>query len=187
MGHKVQMYENLLDMLDREIGIIEKKGELDEKSLDNLFKLTTSVKAVEKRIEKEEEKEQEKGSSGNTSFARGRRSRDIYGESMDGMSTRPMWMYDGEFARESGESYDGYGQSNRRGRSNESRESRESRERGGSRDNFRSYQSRRSYDRGYARDAAREQILGRLERLMDDATSETDRMAIEDCINKIEQ
>ena len=46
MGHKVQMYENLLDMLDREIGIIEKKGELDEKSLDNLFKLTTSVKAV---------------------------------------------------------------------------------------------------------------------------------------------
>ena len=179
MGHKVQMYENLLDMLDREIGIIEKKGELDEKSLDNLFKLTTSVKAVEKRIEKEEEKEQ--GKSEGRSNARGRRSRDMYGESMDGMSTRPMWMYDGEFARESGESYDGYGQSNRRGRSNESRE------RGGSRDNFCSYQSRRSYDRGYARDAAREQILGRLERLMDDATSETDRMAIEDCINKIEQ
>lgn len=48
-------------------------------------------------------------------------------------------------------------------------------------------QSRRSYDRGYARDAAKEQILGRLERLMDDATNETDRMAIEDCINKIEQ
>ena len=180
MGHKVQMYENLLDMLDREIGIIEKKGELDEKSLDNLFKLTTSVKAVEKRSEKEEEKEQ--GKSEGRSNARGRRSRDMYDESMDGMSTRPMWMYDGEFSRESGESYDGYGQSNRRGRSNESRESRESR------DNFRDYPSRgRSYERGYARDAAREKILGRLERLMDDATSETDRMAIEDCINKIEQ
>ena len=181
MGHKVQMYENLLDMLDREIGIIEKKGELDEKSLDNLFKLTTSVKAVEKRIEKEEEKEQ--GKSEGRSNARGRRSRDMYDESMDGMSTRPMWMYDGEFSRESGESYDGYGQSNRRGRSNESRESRE---RGGSRDNFRSYQSRRSYDRGYTRDNAKRRMVERLSMMLDDTTDEQDRMAIEDCINKIE-
>ena len=180
MGHKVQMYENLLDMLDREIGIIEKKGELDEKSLDNLFKLTTSVKAVEKRIEKEEEKEQ--GKSEGRSNARGRRSRDMYDESMDGMSTRPMWMYDGVFSEESGESYDGYGQSNRRGKSNESRESRESR------DNFRDYPSRgRSYERGYARDAAKKKMVQKLETLMDDTMSESERMAIEECIAKIDK
>lgn len=57
MGHKVQMYENLRDMLEREIGEIERKRDIDKESLDNLFKLTSSLKVVDKCIEKHEQED----------------------------------------------------------------------------------------------------------------------------------
>lgn len=51
--HKTTMYENLRDMLEREVTEIEKAGQLDPQSLDNLFKLMTTIKNTDKCIERE--------------------------------------------------------------------------------------------------------------------------------------
>ena len=207
MGHKLQMYENLLDMLDQEIGQIERKHNLDEKSLDNLYKLCVSSKAVMKRIGYEEMKELEKSESHDGySTARGRDAMGRYtsrdGYSMDGMSNamRPYWMYDGMMSREMSNAQGGYsyamntsneqgGQSNamRRGadgdndgRYNESRDNfRNSQDRG------RSYADGTSY--GYSRDASRKKMVQKLETLMDDTMSEKERRAIQDCISEIDK
>ena len=52
--HKIQMYENLRDMLEREVKEVEKKNELDPQSLDNIYKLTCAIKNVDKIMMKEE-------------------------------------------------------------------------------------------------------------------------------------
>lgn len=177
MGHKLQMYENLRDMLEKEVTGIEKKGELDPQGLDNLYKLMTALKVTDKCIEREQ---------GGESFGN-RRSYGSYGS------------YD------SYDSYGGYGNANangmsnaRRGRDgdgdgryNESRESMESRESRESRDNFRnrSYRGRESYENaygyGYSRDNSRKKMVEKLTTLMDDTLSEQERTAIMDCIEKI--
>lgn len=190
MGHKLQMYENLRDMLEREVGEIERKHDLDKESLDNLYKLSMSLKVVNKCIDRQEMEEQEKkgGMSmnyGPNSYARSRYS--MEGQSNEGNSNMRPWMgntYDGQSYRD-GRSYDG--QSNARrgrdgdgdGRYNESR------------DNFRNSQDRgwsnaegNSYE--YSRDASRQKMVKKLETLMDDTMSEKERNAIKDCIMKID-
>ena len=57
MGHKIQMYENLRDVLEREVKDIERKNDITKESLDNLYKLTATLKYVDQCIKKEEEKE----------------------------------------------------------------------------------------------------------------------------------
>lgn len=52
--HKLQMYENLRDMLEQEISKIQSRGELDPQGLDNLFKLMTTLKNTDKCIDREE-------------------------------------------------------------------------------------------------------------------------------------
>lgn len=174
MGHKLQMYENLRDMLEKEVTGIEKKGDIDPQGLDNLYKLTAALKVVDKCIEREE---------GGASYANRRsydRSYGSYDRSYDGMSNRMMpWAYD---------SYDSYeqGRSNARrgrdgdgdGRYNESR------------DNFRdsSYRGQGSYGDSYgrySRDNAKKKMVEKLTTLMDDTMSEQERNAIMDCIEKI--
>ena len=49
--HKVQMYENLMDMLEREVKDIANKNELDAQSLDTLYKVMMSIKAADKHME----------------------------------------------------------------------------------------------------------------------------------------
>ena len=88
--HKTQMYENLRDMLEREVTEIEKYGVLDANSLDNLFKLMATIKNTDKCIERE----------GGMSYAYGRRAQRAY---------------DGVYE----DSYDGGMSNARRGRSNE--------------------------------------------------------------------
>lgn len=51
--HKLQMYEDLRDMLEREVKEIEKKGDLDVQGLDNLYKLMTALKVTDRCIERE--------------------------------------------------------------------------------------------------------------------------------------
>lgn len=63
--HKLQMYEDLRDMLEREVKEIEKKGDLDVQGLDNLYKLMTALKVTDKCIEREKG-EQNGGMSGNS-------------------------------------------------------------------------------------------------------------------------
>ena len=49
--HKLQMYENLMDMLEREVKEISNKGNLDPQSLDILYKIMMSIKAADKHME----------------------------------------------------------------------------------------------------------------------------------------
>jgi len=182
MGHKLQMYENLRDMLEREVGEIERRHDLNKDSLDNLYKLTAALKVVNKCIDRHEMEEQEKkGEMSNNSY--GRNSYARYPYSMEGTSNMRPWMgntYDGQ----SNNSYEG--QSNARrgrdgdgdGRYNESR------------DNFRNSQDRgwsnaEGNSNEYSRDASRKKMVQKLETLMDDTMSEHERQAIKDCIMKI--
>lgn len=110
--HKLQMYEGLRDMLEKEVTEIEKKGHLDPQSLDNLYKLMTALKVTDKCIERE---------GGGESY-----------ESRRGYDQRMMpWAYDDgmSYARRDGESRDNFRGYTNRGRSNGSHEySRDSRD-----------------------------------------------------------
>lgn len=140
MGHKIQMYENLRDMLEREIGEIERKRDLNKDSLDNLFKLTSSLKVVEKCLEKKEHEEMMKSSNNMSMMSMGGQSMAQGGGSYENNSMHypymgyPMSMtesrnsFDGmSNARggqsNAGDSYDGQSYANRgqysRGQSNE--------------------------------------------------------------------
>lgn len=158
--HMKKTYDNLRDMLEREIAEIEKKGNLDPQSLDNLFKLMTTLKNTDKCIDREE--------MGGMSY--GNRmsydSYDSYGRMM------PHYAYDdGMSMARRGRDGDGDGRYNE------------------SRDNFRdrSYRGRESYEssNGYSRDKARSKMVEKLTTLMDDTMSEHERNAIMDCIEKI--
>ena len=179
--HKLQMYENLRDMLEREVQEIQKEGNLDTQKLDNLYKLMSAMKHTNECIEE---------------------------ESMEGASYEGRGRSRGSYERSRG-SY-GRGGSYERGRGGRSNDfmmpysmdemSYASRERDGdgdgryyeSRDNFRYSQDRgrsnaQSNDRsyGYSRDNSRRKMVQKLETLMDDTMSEYERNAIENCIDKI--
>lgn len=51
--HNIQMYENLKDMLEKEVKEISRQGELNTQSLDALYKLMTSIKVADKCIDRE--------------------------------------------------------------------------------------------------------------------------------------
>ena len=172
--HMMKTYENLRDMLEKEVMEIEKKKDLDPQSLDNLNKLMTTLKNTEKCIDYEEGGESY-GSYGNYG---NRRSYDMmrsYDRSYDGMvSNRMMPHYaydDGMSMARRGRDGDGDGRY--------------------SEDNFRnsSYRGRESYENsygyGYSRDNSRKKMVEKLTTLMDDTMSEHERNAIMDCINKI--
>lgn len=183
--HKLQMYENLRDMLEREVKDIEKKGDMTEQDLDNIFKLMTTIKNTDKCIDKEKGEE---GGMSNTGYA----NRRSYDGMSNGMMPYPMSM--------DGRSYDGrsyeYNTSNDMGMSNDgmsnARRGRDGDSDGRyneSRDNFRNSQDRggNSYENsyGYSRDTTKKKMIQKLETLMDDTMSEHERQAIMDCINKI--
>lgn len=52
--HMMKTYENLRDMLDREVTEIEKRGNLDAQSLDHLYKLMATIKYTDKCIDREQ-------------------------------------------------------------------------------------------------------------------------------------
>ena len=161
--HMMKTYESLHDMLEKEVMEIEKKKDLDPQSLDNLFKLMTTLKNTEKCMNYEEGGE----SYGNrSSYGRN------YNRSYDGMSNRMM----------PHSSYDDGMSMARRGRDGDG-------DGRYSEDNFRdsSYRGRGSYENsyGYSRDNSRKKMVEKLTTLMDDTMSELDRNAIMDCIDKI--
>lgn len=143
--HKIQMYENLRDMLEREVKEIEKQGNLSPQALDNVYKLTCSIKNIDKCIEKEEE---EMGGMSKSY----RNSRGSYG-SYDGMSNARR-------SRDDGSRY--------------------------SEDSFRYSQDRGMNSYRYSRDTAKESMVNRLMQMADNTMNDEDRMAIMDCINKIQ-
>lgn len=183
--HKLTMYEDLRDMLVKEVTEIEKKGTLDAQTLDNLYKLMSTIKYTDKCIDRE------KGGEMSMAMAYENRS---YGGSYDGMSNRNGG---GSNANAGGgnsrmmpwgnrsydDSYD-MGMSNaRRGRDGDG-------DGRYSEDNFRdrSYRGRESYENSYgrySRDTAKKKMVEKLTTLMDDTMSENERNAIMDCIDKI--
>lgn len=52
--HNTVMYENLRDMLEREVTDIQKGGALDAQKLDHLYKLMETIKNVNKCLDKDE-------------------------------------------------------------------------------------------------------------------------------------
>ena len=190
--HKLQMYESLRDMLEREVKDIEKKGDLTEQSLDHLYKLMTALKVADRCIDRE--KGEENGMVSNNSYGSYGYRRNSY-NSYDGMSngysgimpySRDNSMGNMPNGMSNGMSNDmsNEGMSNaRRGRDgdNDGRYNE-------SRDNFRNSQDRgNSYENsyGYSRDTTKKKMIQKLETLMDDTMSEHERQAIMDCINKI--
>lgn len=158
--HMMKTYENLRDMLEKEVIEIEKKGVLDAQSLDHLYKLMTTIKSTDKCMDYEENGM----SHGN------RMSYDSYGRMM------PRYAYD---------SYDNGMSMARRGRDGDG-DGRYNE----SRDNFRdsSYRGQGSYGDSYgrySRDNAKKKMVEKLTTLMDDTMSEQERNAIMDCIEKI--
>lgn len=187
MGHKLQMYENLRDMLEREVKDIEKKGDLDVQSLDHLYKLMTAIKVTDRCIDREQGEEKGMSYEGRSYGNRSYENRSYDGRSYDGMSNdysrmMPPHMMAYDSVSNDGMSNDGMSNARRGrdgdgdGRYNESR------------DNFRNSQDRgNSYENtyGYSRDASKKKMIQKLETLMDDTMSEHERQAIMDCINKI--
>lgn len=51
--HKLQMYENLRDMLESEVKDIEKQKDFTDQSLDCLYKLMNTIKNIDKCIDRE--------------------------------------------------------------------------------------------------------------------------------------
>ena len=166
--HNLTTYENLRDMLTKEVKEIEKKGTLDATSLDHLYKLISTIKYTDKCIDREQ--------GGEMSYE----NRSYGGGSYDGMSNRMMpfphrYAYDGSY--DMGMSYA------RRGRDGDG-------DGRYSEDNFRdrSYRGRESYENSYgrySRDTAKKKMVEKLTTLMDDTMSENERNAIMDCIDRI--
>lgn len=81
-----RMYEDLKETLNEELRALAKKGELSRESLDSIYKLTETIKAIDHIMKKEME-------GGNSSEP--------------GYSMRPMMSYDGGNQSMRGGSYEG--------------------------------------------------------------------------------
>ena len=154
--HKMNMFENLRDMLEREVQEIQKEGNLDTQKLDNLYKLMSALKHTNQCIEEE-------SMEGASYDNRGMR----YGMSNNYSRMMPYSMDNMSYARRDGDGD---------GRYNESRDNFRNR-------SYRGQSYGGSYE--YSRDNSKRNMVQKLETLMDDTMSEYDRNAIMDCIDKI--
>lgn len=104
--HKTQMYENLRDMLEREVKEVEKKNDLDPTSLDNIYKLTCAIKNVDKIMDRES------GEMGGMSNGYSRNSYGMMPNRSYGMSNGRYsgnnFRYSEDRGRNSYENYNGY-------------------------------------------------------------------------------
>lgn len=183
-----RVYEDLRDMLKQEIGAITKKGDLTKESLDNLHKLTSTLKSVEYIMQEEE--------SEGSSHAQGGYSQRYnpympYGMSYGGgMSNGQSYNQSYDYSRDGGQSYRGsYDQGSyaRQGRDGDS--DGQYSEDGGSYARRRDSRGRYSSDGnayGYSRHTQTERMIEKLESMMDTATTEKERKAIERCITQLE-
>ena len=192
-----KMYEDLKESLKQEIRTLSKK-EMTKESLDTIYKLTESLKAVQK-IESMEKAEKAEEAGGGMSGARGYSrymSHDMsngsygmhpimdgsYGGSYDGGtydsynqgSYRGRRSYDGSYNRGSyeGGSYEGGSYDGRRGRDADN-------------DGRYSENSNRSY-RGYSRHTSKERMIEKLEMMLSEASTEREREAIKRCMEQLD-
>ena len=156
----MHVLEDLSYVLEDMLEPIVKKEDITPTELDNAYKAVKTLNYIE-TIKAMKEYGNSNDYSGN-SYARGNSYRGSY---EDGMSNRYN-SYDGSYDGRRGMDGDSDGRySERRGR--------DSRGRYTSRDN-------------YSRHNEKEQMISKLERMMNTASSESERQTIMDCINKIE-
>lgn len=204
-----KLFEDLTEMLQDQMKKIAKKSDITPQELDNVYKAIDVMKDIETIKAMQEAGEESGGYSqegysqegysnrrGVKGTGRGRYSNDGYsqhypiyppmmfdGASNDGNSYSPVWNQSnnqgGNMSNDGGNmsnnqsnnqsmdySNNSYDYSNRRGR--DARTGR--------------YVSR---DKGYSRVDEKEHMLDRLEDMLDDASSERERRAIEQCIERI--
>ncbi len=146
-------YENLLHMLEKEVGNIEQSKTINKDALELLYYLTGTIENLKCLMNKPNDYGMG-GMSGMSSmhmpmdygYQSGARQRDSMGRYMDpapNMYTRDNYTY-------------GYNNSH----------------------NYDSF--------GYSRDESKKKMVKKLETLMDDTMSETERQAIQDCIGRIQ-
>lgn len=197
-------YEDLKELLTQEVNAITKKGDITKDSLDNLYKLTATLKYVS-HLMKEGESEggysmapyRTMPYSMNQGSYDGRGSYDGMSNrgSYDGMSNRGSYnqgsyrgSYDGRSMDGQSRDYsmDGNSMDGRRGRDGDSdgRYSEEGSYRRG-RDARGRYTSNDSYD-GYSRHTEKERMIEKLRTMADSTGTEKERMAIMRCIDQLE-
>lgn len=144
-------FENLRDIVMKELDEINKKGELDENTLVCVYKLVDIVKDIN---------EIETGEEGGYAMA---------------MNSRMAYPY---YAMEGG-SYRGGNSNNSYARNSYAR----------NRDSMGRYSRENSYGNsyrgGYSREGEREEIMAKMEHMMDTASSETERQVIQRIMNQM--
>lgn len=159
----MHVLDDLSELLEEQVEKIVKKGDISPTELDNVYKAVKTMNNIE------------------TIYAM-----KDYGQSNDGMSNRGSYRgsYDDMSNRGSYNSYDG-----RRGRDGDGdgRYSEDGSYRRG-RDAMGRYTSRDGYARdGYSRVDEKQQMISKLEKMMDSANSDVERQTIMECINKLER
>ena len=182
-------YEDLKELLTQEVNAITKKGDITKDSLDNLYKLTATLKYISRLMKEGESEGEYSMASYRTmpySMNRG---------SYDGMSNRGSYdqgsyrgSYDGQSMDGQPQRYsmDGNSMDGRRGRDGDSdgRYSEEGSYRRGrdARGRYTSYDS----NNGYSRHAEKERMIEKLRTMADSTGTEKERMAIMRCIDQLE-
>lgn len=179
-------YENLCQMLNKEVETIAQSKAFTKESLELLKCLVETLEGVKHLMKEEEEAESGMSSRG-------------------GRSSRMMMPYYDEMAMAAAMAANAQAQAQRRDNMGRFMEydpnmmmdgggsSRNSYARGGNSSReyreYRDYNEGRGggYSNGYSRDDSRKKMVRKLETLMDDTMSEHEREAIQNCINKIEQ
>ena len=155
----------LNDLLEEQVEKIVKKGDITPTELDNVYKAVKTMNNIETIYAMQEYGQSNDGSY--NSYDRGSY-RGSYGYEGGGMSNRGSYnSYDGRRGRD-GDSDGRYSEDNsyRRGR-----------------DAMGRYTSRD----GYSRADEKKQMISKLERMMDSASSDSERKTIMECIEKLER
>ena len=175
--------KELKEILEEQVKKIVKKGDITPSELDNVYKVVDIVKdlATIEAMEGGEQGSSERSSYRGASYMPMGGSWDSYrGGSYDGRGGSYRGSYDGSYR---GGSYDGMSGDGRRGRDDDSdgRYSEEGSYRRG-RDARGRYTSR-----DYSGHGDKESMIEDLRMMMDEASSEKERMAIMQCIEKLEK
>lgn len=156
----MHVLEDLSYELEDMIEPIVKKGDISPTELDNVYKAAKTMYYIETIGAMKEYGNSENSYAGGSSYRGGSYRYD--GRSYDGMSYRGS--YDGSYDGRRGMDGDGDGRySERRGRDSRGR-----------------YTSRDGYSRA-------DEMMSKLERMLDEAGSETERQTIRECMRKLER
>lgn len=172
----MKIYENLCQMLEKEIKTIEQQSSaLTKDNLELLKCITETLSNIKMIMKAEEEKKiQTENSLAYNSMMSNAQRRDSMGRYMDYNPRYMMPEMEMEHSYRQGNSNNSYTRGDNGNNSYV---------RGNSYDN--SIRNSRDYN-SYSRDDSRKKMVRKLETLMDDTMSDKERQAIQDCINRID-